>query len=163
MFLAIAQWLQDTPLAQWISTSSYGFPWIETIHVICLVTVVGTICILDLRLLYVASRSRAVTELTLDVLPFTWGAFVLAVITGSLMFSSKATEYIVNPPFLLKMLCIALAGINMGVFHFITYRSVHQWNHGVSPPRGAKIASTLSLTFWILVIIFGRWIGFTVR
>ena len=50
MLLTIAQWLQDLPFAQWVSTSSVAFPWIESCHVLCMTTVVGTITIVDLRL-----------------------------------------------------------------------------------------------------------------
>ena len=160
---SVAQKIQDTPLAQWISTSPTAFPTIETIHVICMTLVVGTISILDLRLLYAASRTRSVRAISNDILPFTWGSFVLAVITGLLLFTSKATEYVENWPFRLKMLMMACAGVNMLIFHFTTYGTVEGWNLGVAPPLRARVSAALSLTFWALVIICGRWIGFTVR
>jgi hypothetical protein len=162
MLLSIAQWLQNTAVAQWIAQSAYGFPWIETCHVICLCTVVGTIAILDLRLLNLTSPQRSVSQVTADVLPYTWGAFVLAAITGGLLFSSKATEYVVDFPFRMKMLLLALAGANMMIFHFTAYRSVDGWEMGKTP-MGARIAAGLSLTFWTLIIVCGRWIGFTVQ
>jgi hypothetical protein len=158
----VAQALQDTPVAQWISTSPNGFPAIETIHVICITLVVGTISILDMRLLYANSKGRSVRAVSQDILPFTWGAFALAVISGGLLFTSKATEYVENWPFRLKMILMACAGVNMVIFHFTTYRTVEAWDMG-QPPRAARVSAALSLTFWALVIISGRWIGFTVR
>jgi hypothetical protein len=163
MLQTIARSIQDTALAQWISTSDAAFPWIETIHVICITTMVGVIAVLDLRLLHAAWSRRPVRQVSAEVLPFTWGAFVLAAITGALLFSSKASEYVENWPFRLKMLTIACAGINMVVFHFTTYRGVDGWDTGQAPPRAARVAAGLSLLFWATVIVFGRWIGFTVR
>ena len=160
---AFAHFMQDLPVAQWIAQSANGFPWIETVHVICMTTVVGTISILDLRLLYATSQTRSVRSVSDDVLPFTWGAFGLAVITGGLLFSSKAVEYVDNWPFRLKMILMACAGINMLIFHFTAYRGVDGWNSGSRPPPAARLAAALSLTFWALVIVCGRWIGFTVR
>jgi hypothetical protein len=163
MLLTIAQWLQNTDLAQWIATSEIAFPWIETFHVICMTTVVGTITVVDLRLLNLTSNNRLVTQLTDEVLPFTWGAFALAVVTGSLLFISKATEYVVDFPFRMKMLLMACAGANMLIFHFTAYRTVAGWDGGAHTPPQAKIAAGLSLLFWAGVIVCGRWIGFTVR
>jgi hypothetical protein len=162
MLLSIAHWLQNTDLAQWIAQSSFAFPTIETCHVICFVTVVGTIAILDLRLLNLASTQRSVSEVSADVLPFTWVAFILAAITGGLLFTSKAVEYVVAFPFLMKMLLLVLAGANMMIFHFTANRSMGRWEMG-DTPRAAKIAAGLSLTFWTLIIVCGRWIGFTVQ
>ena len=159
---SLAQVLQDTPLAQWISVSPTAFPTIETIHVICMTTVVGAISILDMRLLYANFKGRSVRAVSQDVLPFTWGAFCLAVISGAMLFSSKATEYVDNWPFRLKMILMACAGLNMIIFHFTTYRTVKDWDTSV-PPTAARVSAGLSLLFWALVIVCGRWIGFTVR
>jgi hypothetical protein len=125
--------------------------------------VVGSIVVLDLRLLDRSWRSRAVSELTLDVLPWTWASFLVAAIAGFLLFTSAATRYIVDVPFQLKMLLMAMAGINMLVFHFVTYRNVHEWDKDHPTPAAAKIAGGLSICFWIGVVACGRWIGFTMR
>jgi hypothetical protein len=51
----------------------------------------------------------------------------------------------------------------MLIFHFLTYRDVEKWDHQEITPGAARLAGTLSLLFWIGVVAFGRWIGFTVR
>jgi uncharacterized membrane protein len=60
---------------------------------------------------------------------------VLAVIAGSLLFISRATEYFVNPMFWIKMALIVIAGINMMIFEFITVRGVQEWNLSPRPAR----------------------------
>ena len=153
--------IEYSNLGTTIAESTWMFPTIETIHVIALVTVLGTIMIMDLRMIGVASRDVAVTQLSKDTLPWTWAGFVLAAITGSLLFVSKATSYVANPYFLWKLVMLSLAGINMMYFHFITYRTVEHWDLDPSVPKMVKVAGGLSLLFWLAVVFFGRAIGFT--
>jgi hypothetical protein len=137
------------------------FPIVETLHVISLAMVFGSIVMVDLRLIGAASRNSAVSKLSGEVLPYTWGAFICAAVTGTLMFVSKAHVYFYNLQFQLKFLCMFLAGVNMAVFHFGAYRRVLEWDNRHPPPRAARWAGALSIALWIGVIFFGRWIGFT--
>lgn len=152
--------IQDSPIGTAIAGSSFLFPTIETAHVIALTLVIGSIGMMDLRLIGLAGKKHAVTRLASDVLPWTWGAFVCALITGSLLFTSAATTYWENPFFRAKAVMLFLAGVNMLIFHFITYRTVHEWDIDAPTPRSAKVAGLLSLVFWIGVVACGRWVGF---
>jgi hypothetical protein len=155
------QWLQSTSVATAIRENDLLFPWIESIHVIAIVLVVGSISVVDLRLIGITSRDRPVDQLTHDLLPFTWGAFVVAAIAGALLFSSKAVAYAHNFFFQGKMVLLVLAGINMCVFHFVIGRGSERWRTAAATPVAARIAGTASLAIWITVVAFGRWIGFT--
>ena len=154
------QWLQDLSFPTDVRESTWIFPTIETIHVLALVLVIGSILTVDLRLLGLANRARPVTQVTGQSLPLTWSAFGVAVISGSLLFASKAVTYYGDIPFRLKMVCLVLAGLNMLCFHGLTYRRVAQWDHA-APPLGAKIAGAVSLLLWMVIVGAGRWIGFT--
>ena len=153
--------IEYSTLGTTIAESTWMFPTIETVHVVALVTVLGMIAIVDLRLVGVGSRQLAVTKLSKDTLPWVWGAFGLAAITGGLLFISKASSYVANPYFLWKMVMMSLAGMNMMYFNFITSRTVEHWDLDPSVPPAAKLAGGLSLVFWLLVLFFGRAIGFT--
>jgi hypothetical protein len=156
-------WLQATPVAKAISENEILFPWIESVHVLAIVLVVGTISIVDLRLFGVASLDRAVSRLMHDVLPYTWGAFVIAAITGLLMFSSDAVNYAHNFFFRGKVVLLALAGLNMAVFHIVGVGDVARWGNTQQTPLPAKTATVISLLVWITVVAFGRGIGFTMH
>lgn len=153
--------LETSGIGDFVATSGWAFPAIESLHVIALVTVVGTIAVMDLRLLGLASNKCAVTEMSRDTLPWTWGAFIVAAITGLLMFVSKASSYVINPYFLWKMVLLVLAGLNMAILHSFAWKSVKEWNIDCAVPTAGKIAGLLSLLFWIGVVFFGRAIGFT--
>jgi hypothetical protein len=161
--VSIAKWIEATGPARAIAQSTWMFPAAETIHVIAIAVVVGSIAVLDLRLLGVSWKSRPVTDVARDVLPFTWTCFGIAAIAGSLMFVSAAVKYATDLPFQLKMLLLLFAGANMLIFHHFTYSGVESWDHNAPSPRAAKVAAGLSLVFWIAVVTCGRMVSFTTQ
>jgi len=153
--------IENTGIASSIRDSLYWFPMLESVHVIGLAIVFGTICIMDLRLLGLASTNRPFRLVASDILKWTWIAFFITFLTGAFMFTTNATAYFHNSVFQAKMALLLLAGINMGIFELTTGRSSRQWDTSPSPPAAAKRAAVISLTLWIGVIFLGRWIGFT--
>ena len=153
--------IESTGIGTAIRESTWLFPTVETVHVLATVLVVGSIMVVDLRLLNIASRRRPVSELMNEVLPWTWIAFALAAITGSLLFSSAAVKYAKDAPFQIKMVLLILAGINMAIFHLGSYRKVALWDRASMTPTGARVAGGISLAIWVVVVGCGRWIGFT--
>ena len=153
--------LESSHLASQIRDSLYLFPFIESFHVMGLTMVFGTIAIIDLRLLGVASTRRPFTRIASDVLKWTWAAFALTVTTGLLMFITNAGVYYHNSYFRSKMAMLALSGINMLIFELTAGRSVHRWDKDEAAPAVARAVAALSLVLWISIIFLGRWIGFT--
>jgi len=157
-------WLQSTWIATAVAENDILFPWIESVHVLAIVLVVGTISIVDLRLLGVASLDISAKRLMRDVIPYTWAAFAIAAITGSLMFSSDATHYAHNRLFQIKLVMLVLAGLNMAVFHLFGERDIERWDApGATTPVAAKAAAAVSLMAWIAVVSLGRGTGFTMH
>ena len=160
-YTAFWQQFEASGIGAYIAGSEWGFPLIEVCHVIALVTVFGTIAFMDLRMIGLVSRNSAITAVSRETLPFTWGAFAIAAVTGVLMFISKASSYMVNPWFLAKMCLIAIAGLNMMLFHFITWKTVKDWDNAVVIPTAVRVAGFMSISFWLIILFCGRMIGFT--
>ena len=157
------QALQDTSIATAIREGESLFPWIECVHVLALTLVIGSIAIVDLRLLGLTSRERSVVQTTASVLPVTWTAFAFAALTGGLLFASNATTYGHNFYFQVKMALIALAGLNMTVYHLFLTTGADSWHTAAVTPLRARLVGGLSLCLWIAIAAFGRWIGFTIN
>ncbi|KJC51016.1 hypothetical protein UP09_02885 [Bradyrhizobium sp. LTSP885] len=154
---------EDSSIADSIRENDTLFPTIESIHVVAICLVVGSILVLDLRLVGFASMNRPVGRLTRAILPVTWGAFAIAASSGFLLFISNATKYLANGYFDAKIILICTAGVNMIVFHAISAKDLPQWEKQKSPPLRARIAGALSILLWIAVVACGRWIGFTMQ
>jgi hypothetical protein len=158
---AILKSLETSGFAGGIRDSLFLFPLLESTHVIGLALVFGTIAIIDLRLLGIASTERPFQRMWSDILKWTWAAFALTALTGALMFITNARVYYHNFFFRTKMLLLVLTGVNMLVFELTARRTVHQWDKASSAPRAGRIVAALSLVMWIGIIFMGRIIGFT--
>ncbi len=154
-------WLEATTVATAIRENALLFPTIESVHVVAITLMFGTIAIVDLRLLCLGSMQSCVSKITASLLPWTWGAFALAATTGSLLFASNATAYAHNTFFRLKLLLMLGAAANMLVFHSTGMKSLQTWDTDPRTPLSARTAGALSLLIWVAVVACGRWIGFT--
>jgi hypothetical protein len=162
-FSDLVAFFEDSGIAEAIRENDTLFPFVESVHVIAISLVVGSILVLDLRLLGFASVGRPVSRLANAILPVTWGAFAIAATSGFLLFISNASKYLANGYFDAKIILICAAGLNMLVFHAIGARDMPQWESRGQPPLPARAAGALSILLWIAVVTCGRWIGFTMQ
>jgi hypothetical protein len=153
--------IEASGLATTIRNSLFIFPLLEATHVFGLAMVFGTIAIIDLRLLGIASTHRPFTRMASEILKWTWAAFAVTAATGVLMFTTNAGVYYHNAFFRTKMLMLVLAGINMLVFELTAGRTIQRWDKSPAAPLAGKTAAAVSLVIWITIIFLGRWIGFT--
>ena len=157
-FAAFWAWLQALPLAEHIGFT-WWFPLLESIHVLAIGFVVGSILMVDLRLLGLAALRYPASRMIRELVPWTWVAFVVAAVTGFGMFMARATAYVENPAFQIKFMLLPLAAINMAWFQFRTMRAVEGWDSDPVPPTAAKVAGVTSLILWAGVLLAGRWTG----
>jgi hypothetical protein len=154
-------WLQKTALAITIRDSLFLFPLLESTHVIGLAIVVGTVIIIDLRLLGVATTYRPFSRLGADTLPWTLAGFAVAAVTGALMFITNAGVYFHNVWFRAKAVMLGLAALNAIVFELTARRRIVEWDLKPSAPPLARTAAMVSLLIWLGIVVAGRMIGFT--
>ena len=154
-------WLEGLPLSEYIGFT-WWFPFLESIHVLAITLLVGSILMVDLRLLGVAALSYAASRVTRELVPWTWGALCVAVVTGTGLFMTRASTYIEHPPFQLKLVFLLLAGANMALFQLRTFRDVEAWDNAAVTPVAARVAGATSLLLWAGVVLAGRWIGHTI-
>jgi hypothetical protein len=146
-------------MRQWL----WLYPSVETVHIVGIGLLFGSIAVFDLRLLGL-SRSIPVKRLAAHVLPWTAASFLLIIPSGLLMFTAHATEFIDSPVFVLKMCLIMIAGLNAALFHTIVFRTADVWDseemRKLPPPPSARAAGAVSLLLWIAVIACGRLLAY---
>lgn len=157
---AFTDWVQNCAVGQAMGASPDLFPLVESLHVLFVAVMMGTIAFVDLRLMGLINLERPVSKTLREMLPFTVGSFLVVVITGTLLWTAHPMQYLQNGPFIAKMVLLVAAGVNILVFHGTTQRSISRWDLGKVPLR-VLLAGSTSLLLWIAVVACGRWIGFT--
>ena len=133
---------------------------LEGTHLIALMLFAGTILVVDLRLLGVTFRRTPVSVVSDTILPLTIFGFLFVVITGAGLFFAKPLFYYHNIWFRAKMIMLALALLNILIFHSRIQKSHGAWDSLPKPPGGVRAAAAMSLTAWLVIISFGRLIAY---
>ena len=154
------QGIEASSVARWMREALWAYPAVEAIHILALGLVVGSIVIVDLRLLGL-SRDVSISRLSRHALPWTVGAFIVAMFTGLLMFTAHAEDFLTNRVFAVKMGLILLAGVNAGMLHAGPWRTIAQWDTGATPPARVRFSAALSIATWISVVACGRLLAYT--
>ena len=153
-------WLGETPWSIALHESLYVWPFAESLHVLTLTLFAGTAAVLDLRLLGLALKGVPVTAVTGRLLPWTRFGFAIMVVTGVLLFYATPLTYYHSIFFRIKLLLIAIAGVNVFYFHVRTHKGASAWGDAAAFPRAARVAAAVSLIAWGGVIVSGRLIAY---
>jgi hypothetical protein len=156
---SLLQGLAAMPSSIALHESLYVYTWIETAHVLGIMLFVGTIALIDLRLLGLAFRPVPISQMNGNILPWTVAGFVLVIATGVALFYAVPVQSFHSVWFRAKMLLILAAGINVFLFHARVERDRKRWDMGETP-GAARASAVISLAIWALVIVSGRMMAY---
>lgn len=136
-----------------LNSSEYSFPILEFFHIVGFAVGIGTVALVDFRLLGVGLRHQTPAQITKDTGLWTVVSLTIAVFSGLLLFSTDPDKYYLNLSFLFKMACLLLAI----VFHYTIHRKVVL--AGASPGM-SRLVACVSLVLWVSVVFGGIFIAF---
>ncbi|MCY4143963.1 MAG: hypothetical protein OXG08_09795 [Gammaproteobacteria bacterium] len=157
---SFVEWLDTHAWSTALHESLHMYPIVETTHVLSLMVFVGTLAIVDFRLLGVAFRNVPVSQVTSRVLPWTALGFVVIVSTGVMLFYAIPIRTFHSVWFRLKVILIVAAGINAWLLHRRMTRTRVEWDNDRKPPLLVRMSAGVSLAAWAGVIICGRMIAY---
>jgi hypothetical protein len=155
--LPFIEWTASSSLSHAISTSTWAFAVIESIHLLALSVIGGAVLIVDLRLLGFGIKSQTLAELARSAQPWFLGSWAVMIVTGGLLFTSEPQKLYYSAPFAVKMTCLLLGTI----FALTVRRKVTLAGENRVPPIVMKLVALVSLALWFGVGAGGRWIGFS--
>lgn len=155
---AVLDWMEST----WINSLALNYAWtwpiMETIHFVGMSLLIGSIIVMDLRLLGV---QRVIPSMTVhSLLPLAFIGFGLNLLTGIVFMFGDPYRYAVNISFQIKMVLVLLAGLNALLYAIKVAPALASTGPQSDPPTIAKAVGATSLVLWIGVVCFGRLIPY---
>src|SRR5579863_191997 len=151
MLLHLCRWLQENSIIAVINGTSWTAAVLEIVHYFSMFILVGSMAIVDLRVLGLVARRQDATQLADRLFPWMWISLAFNFLSGFLMFAGSATAYYHNDIFYDKMIVILLAI----VASIIVQQKVSGWNQLPAMPAWAKLVALVSICLWIGAIIAG--------
>ena len=136
-----------------LNVSEWTFPILEVLHISSFATAIGTVALVNFRLLGLGLREQTAGQLTKDTSTATLISLFVALFTGLLMYSTDPDKFYLNVSFLFKITCLLLAIL----FHYTVYRRVVLAD---SSPAVRGLVAVVSLALWVGVVFGGIFIEF---
>lgn len=152
--MSFLTWLQNTPFAIFVAETLWAYPLLETLHTIGMALLLGSLGLINLRVLGYKPVLPIVG--TRDLLPVAWIGFTVNAISGLALFTSDAVNFFSSNTFRVKILLIILAGINAGILGRKIFDPAHGGESDVVITNGARIIAGSSLAFWLIAVVCGR-------
>jgi len=154
------EWLEGLAWTTAIRESVWGYPMIETAHVASIVAFAGLVIMMDLRLVGLAFTHAPLAQIQRRLFPWQIAGLVPSTATGLLLCCIDPMRYYGNVFFRVKLVLLALAGLNALAFHLKTYRRAERWDEDPQAPATARLAGAVSLLLWSATIVSGRLIAY---
>ncbi|MDR0780120.1 MAG: hypothetical protein LBF16_05425 [Pseudomonadales bacterium] len=159
MIDALTQWLKSTWLSKvFLHNGGWSWPLSETLHFIGLCMLIGSIGLIDLRLLGLGKGIRFLDLHRFVV--FAVAGFALNVVSGSLFLIGEPDQYLLNHAFHFKVAFFVIAGGNVLAFYGTQFQRLKLLGPDDVAPLPARVMAAISLICWIGVIVAGRMLTF---
>ncbi len=151
-------WLQDSALGTWVAGSIWGYPIILACHAVGMAAVVGTVVMINLRILGFA-RSVPVTLFS-RLAVIAWAGLALNVLTGLALFTGDPVKFFYHPVFWIKISLIILGAVSVLAIAQELHKAASVPADSPEITSGAKLIAGFSLAFWAGAISAGRLIAY---
>lgn len=135
-------------------------PIVQTFHLLAICAVMGSVVLVDLKVLGLALRSQHVSELVARVMPWMWWALPVNLLSGLVFVFARPARYFNNPVFGYKFVFMLPAVVLALVFQMALRRDQTFWEQSGGRRALAKTIALVSLFCWIGVIFAGRFIAY---
>jgi len=153
-------WLSATPFSLWLQVHFWVIPTVQSFHIMAIAALFGSALMLDMRIFGLAGGSRTMGQLSHRYEPWIWWAFLVLLISGSLLAIAEPVREFINPIFWIKMGLLPVAVVLNVLFYRAIRRKAANWD-GLQSGHGAiRVGAVLLIVLWVAIMFCGRWIAY---
>jgi uncharacterized membrane protein SirB2 len=125
-------------------------PILQTVHLLSIAAIMGSVVLIDLRVLGLALPSQDVREMVRRLMPWVWSVLPLLAVSGLMFILATPRRYFANPVFQLKFVMLVPALALAALFH----------RTNLPEGRLARPLAAISMCLWLAIAMAGRWIAY---
>lgn len=161
MFRPFAEWLATTSLSDTLKEQLWVVPTSQSIHILAVSIVFASASMINLRLLGVGRSGRSVSQLSATLVPWMWRALAVLLFTGIIQTIAEPVRQFATPMFWIKLALIVIVSTMTAIYATTVRHNAPLWDAEATRPAGAKIFALVSMVFWLVIVVCGRFIGYT--
>jgi hypothetical protein len=155
-----AEWLAKTNASHTLRVhESWLIPGVQSIHIIGIALIVGSLFMIVLRILGRAGMDQTLGQTTHRFGPWLVGALCLQLVTGIVMIVAEPVRELVNFSFWAKMILVVAGALLSGVFLYTFPNHEQHWETLVKR-RSIKSMAVVTLLIFLCIIVLGRLIAY---
>lgn len=157
---SVSAWLEMTPFSRVLQTVEWVIPAVQTVHLLAIAAVMGSMLFFNLRLLGLTGADVPLARVSRRFVPVILGSVLVLLASGVLMIAAEPARSLLNPVFQLKMaLLLGALALTVAIAKPLRHRPDY-WSSAVVHTHVSRVAAVLSLGLWVAILCAGRWIAY---
>ena len=156
-----ALWVLDWPFAIWLQDHFLAIPGFQTVHILAIAALFGSVLMLNLRVLGVVGMDMSMADTYRRYMRWIWWSLAVLVASGIILLISEPVRNMVNSVFWIKMMFLAIAVVLSLWFQHGVKKRMADWDVSPAGHGALRTGAVLIIVVWLLVMVGGRWIAYS--
>jgi hypothetical protein len=161
MFRSFAAYLSTTSLSSLFRAYEWIVPSSQSTHIVCVATLFTSALVINFKILGYGSQGRSLSQLSRVAIPCMWIALAGLVLTGAVQTIAEPVRQFIAPLYWIKMFMILAVALLTAWYSASVRSRAAEWDAPEARPPAARAFAVSSTVLWALIIICGRFIGYT--
>ena len=158
--LDFCRWIYEMPLSLEVRQMTWGISTVQSIHIAAIAVVMGSILMIDFRVLNLTGRSQSLADMTQRLMPGIWGALLVLFVTGAVLIFAEPLRSLTSPAFQVKMVLVVVAFAMTALFRRKLAVDAQFWERSAQRRTTARVIAVCSLAMFVGIIFAGRLIAY---
>lgn len=154
-------WVSETAMAQWLQATFIAIPGFQTIHILSIALLFGSVLMLNLKVLGYIGKDQTLAQSFARYQKTIWWGLAALICSGIILLISEPVRNMVNSVFWIKMGFLAIAIVTSLWFQRAVRNNMANWEASPQGHASMRVGAWALIVLWLLVMVGGRWIAYS--